>query len=359
MLLNESPCKRETHNHKGIRGMRVGVLGINHKLASLHLRELLAKICQRRLHPGQSTHGEHSFVLLSTCNRTEVYFSSEDLAETHSYLLSILRHDVNEDFDQKLYSYFGQDCLLHLCRVTAGLDSAIVAETEIQGQVKCAYEAAQEFYRLPFELHFLFQKSLNIAKKARMILPLKPGLPEIGHAVFQTGQYFFKSKPDPRILFIGASDINEKILIFLKKTKSFHQISLCNRTKAVGQLMAQKHGLLFVEWDELKNWHHYDWMIIGTKAQDFLIRNESPSLLNSKLIIDLSVPRNVDPILARHPKITLLNIDQINRRLKIRRDNLSNSLVVAEQLVLETSSSQIKIFHEKEKNRLRICAISA
>ena len=82
--------------------MKVGVLGINHKLASLDLREVLAKICQRRLHPAQSTHGDHSFVLLSTCNRTEVYFSSNDLAETHSYLLNILRNDVDEDFDQKL-----------------------------------------------------------------------------------------------------------------------------------------------------------------------------------------------------------------------------------------------------------------
>lgn len=172
--------------------MRVGVLGINHKLAGLELRELLAKICYRRLHPGQSTHGEHSFVLLSTCNRTEVYFSSANLAETHSYLLSILRNDVNEDFDQKLYSYFGQDCLLHLCRVTAGLDSAIIAETEIQGQVKSAYELAQEFHVLPFELHYLFQKSLGIAKKVRTVLPTKPGLPDVGQAIFQTGQHLLK-----------------------------------------------------------------------------------------------------------------------------------------------------------------------
>src|SRR5262249_51645888 len=124
--------------------MRIGVVGINHKLADLKLRETLAKACQRRFGPGQSTHGSHTFILLSTCNRTEVYFSSEDLAQSHSYFLSILNQEVDEDFDQKLYSYFGKDCFLHLSRVTSGLDSAIVAETEIQGQVKSAYENANE-----------------------------------------------------------------------------------------------------------------------------------------------------------------------------------------------------------------------
>lgn len=340
--------------------MRVGVLGINHKLASLHLRELLAKICQRRLHPGKSTHGEHSFILLSTCNRTEVYFSSEDLAETHSYLLSILRQDVSEDFDQKLYSYFGQDCLLHLSRVTAGLDSAIVAETEIQGQVKNAYESVQEYHRLPYELHYLFQKSLNIAKKIRLVLPLKPGLPDVSHAIFQTGQYFFDPKMDPKILFVGASDINKKILSFFK-SKKHSQIYLCNRSAETGRLIANKYEVNFLDWENLTSWHDYDWIIFGTKAPEFLLHNDSLSLLNlnQKLIIDLSVPRNVDPQIARHPKITLLNIDQINRRLKIRRKSLSNLLLIAEQLVVETINSQMKIFNEKEKNRLRICAISA
>src|SRR3954466_9975105 len=107
--------------------MRVGVVGINHKLADLKLRETLAKACQRRFSAGNSLHGNHSFVLLSTCNRTEAYFTSYELAETHTYLLNILRQEVFEEFDHKLYSFFGSDCFAHLARVTAGLDSAIIA----------------------------------------------------------------------------------------------------------------------------------------------------------------------------------------------------------------------------------------
>lgn len=340
--------------------MRVGVLGINHKLAGLELRELLAKICHRRLHPGQSTHGEHSFILLSTCNRTEIYFSSENLADTHSYLLSILRQDVSEDFDQKLYSYFSKDCLLHLCRVTSGLDSAIVAETEIQGQVKNAYETAQQFRRLPFELHYLFQKALGIAKKARSVLPAKPGIPDIGHAIYQTGQYLSKELADPKILFVGASDINETILSFMK-SKQLSNITLCNRTKENGQEAAAKHQVTFAPWDEVKNWQAYDWVIFGTKATDYLLHSgmSVDACVGRKLVIDLSVPRNVDPKLSTHPSITLLNIDQINRRLKVRRKHLFDSLHQAEEMIADSIAQQMKLFEEKEKSRLRLHTMTA
>lgn len=336
--------------------MKVGVLGVNHKLACLRLRELLARICQRRFHPGHLAHDEHAFVLLSTCNRTEVYFSSENLADTHSYLLSVLRHDLQEDFDQKLYSYFGQDCLLHLSRVTAGLDSAIVAETEIQGQVKTAYKNAQENSKLPFELHYLFQKSLKTAKKVRTVLPVKPGLPDISHAVFQTGHHFFRTKSAPKILFVGASAINDSLLSFFR-SKNLPHLHLCNRSLPAGKAMAKKYQVPLVPWNHLQDWSHYDWILLGTTSHEFLLGQDS--LLNlgegRKLVIDLSVPRNVDPALARHPQITLLNIDQINRRLKIRRNHLSHCLQTADKLLLEMIHNQMKQFHGKKSERIEDC----
>jgi len=343
--------------------MRIGVLGINHKLADLKLRELLAKTCQRRFNPGCSIPNAHNFVLLSTCNRTEVYFSSEELTATHSYLLNILRQDVlecSQDFDQKLYSYFGYDCFLHLCRVTSGLDSAIIAETEIQGQVKGAYERALEFTRLPFELHYLFQKSLGIAKKVRLFLPIKPGLPDIEHAIFQTAQYTFETPQDAKVLFIGASDINLKVLKFLKG-KQLNSLTLCNRSKGRGQEMANSCGVPFVNWDAVECWHNYDCIILGTKAPEPLISHKqiADDMMGKKLVIDLSVPRNADPLLSRHPQVTLLNIDQINRRLKIRRKNLHLCLDAAEELVAKAAGQQIHLYQEKERNRLKLLAIGA
>jgi len=152
--------------------MRIGLVGINHKLASLSLRESLAKAFRKCF--GNS----HPFILLLTCNRIELYFSSPDLAATHTAILSALKKETSCECDQKLYSFFGMECFLHLAKVTAGFDSAIMAETEIQGQVKQAYEEALKSKKLPSELHFLFQKSLHISKLCRSKYDLGRGMPE-------------------------------------------------------------------------------------------------------------------------------------------------------------------------------------
>lgn len=340
--------------------MRIGVLGINHKLADLQLRELLAKACQRRFSAGNSLHARHAFVLLSTCNRTEIYFSSDDLAESHSYLLTILRHEVERDFDQKLYSFFGIDCFLHLCRVTAGLDSAIVAETEIQRQVKAAYENAALYLALPSELHYLFQKSLKISKQVRTKLPIKPGLPDIEHAVLNAGLEHFNEHFDEhniKILFVGASDINIKILRFLK-AKHYANIAICNRSLDRAQALADHHDLKLLEWSQLRSWTDYDWVIFGTKSQETLIHPQDllEPASKPKLLIDLSVPRNVHPLLENCEGITLLNIDQINRSLQTRHHTFTQTLLQAEQIITHSTKTHLQLFYKKTESR-RECLV--
>lgn len=329
--------------------MKVGVVGINHKLANLKLRELLAKACQRRFVPGSSVHGDHTFVLLTTCNRTEVYFTSEDLAETHTYLLQILRNEVDDDFDQKVYSYFSHDCFLHLSRVTAGLDSAIIAETEIQGQVKAAYENASKHICLPGELHYLFQKALKIGKQVRTSLPMARGMPDLEHAIFNAGLNTFQSPREKRILFVGASDINQKILSFLK-SKNVHDITLCNRSHDRAKTVAALHQVPVLEWEKISHWHRYDWIIFGTKAPEFIIQPKDLPERNvsHKLIIDLCVPRNVDPKLSHDSRITLMNIDQINRLLSVRKQGMTNALDQAECIISEAAKRHVEGFRQKE-----------
>lgn len=333
--------------------MRIGVIGINHKLANVKLRELLAKACQKRFFSGSSIHGEHSFVLLSTCNRTEVYFTSEDLANTHTYLLYILRNEIDDDFDQKVYSYFGKDCFSHLSRVTSGLDSAILAETEIQGQVKAAYENAIQHLQLPSELHYLFQKALKIGKQVRADLFHGRVMPELEHAIFNTGMHLFKTAKEANILFIGASDINQKILGFLQN-KQIQNITICNRTLGRAQEIAKKHKIALLEWDKLAQWHDYNWIIFGTKSSEYLIAKSDlpPGIGGQKLIIDLCVPRNVDPKLGRDPRVTLLNIDQINRILKVRKQKMAHTLSQAEEVVSHAAQLHIDLYCAKENSRL-------
>ena len=120
--------------------MRIGVLGINHKSSELPVREMLARACLCKFAKQAEIAQELYCVVLSTCNRTEIYFSADDLAVAHTLILSCLREEVPEPFEHKLYTYFGFDCFLHLAMVTSGLDSVILGESEIQRQVKIAYE---------------------------------------------------------------------------------------------------------------------------------------------------------------------------------------------------------------------------
>lgn len=330
--------------------MRVGVVGVNHKSADLNLRELLAKACQRRFSPGNFLHGEHEIVLLSTCNRTEVYFSSDDLAATHSYLLRVLRCEVSEEFEHKLYSYFGFDCFAHLCRVTVGMDSAILAETEIQGQVKAAYESAAVWTMLSRDLHFMFQKSLKVGKGVRSSLPILHGISNLEEIVFQASEKRLGSIFEKEILFVGLSEINFKIYSSLKK-RGASQITFCNRTLNKLQEFAFKNQLKSLPWQRFHEWHNYDLIIFGTKSPEFLLRKRdlAGKVLGEKLIIDLSVPRNVEPGIAA--KVPLLNIDQLNQKIERRRLSKMRELESLEKALNEQTERQLVTFQQRERAR--------
>lgn len=338
--------------------MQVGVLGVNYKSAGLRLRESLAKACQRKFAPDASAHSDHAFVLLSTCNRTEVYFSSQDLAATHSYLLNVLRHEVCEEFEHKLYSYFGVDCFSHLCRVTAGMDSAILAETEIQGQVKNAYELSRNFVKLPYDLHFLFQKSLKIGKEIRSAFPITK-MPSFEDAIIQLGSMIFNDFKKKKTLVVGLSEINSRILLSLK-ANNFKNLWLCNRTDKKAEELTAREGLHFLPWKQLYSWHQYDLVLFGTKSSNYLIgSNDLPSSANGrKLILDLCVPRNVKPSLGKHPLITLLNIDQINHQVEKLRKLKGIEVERVESFLKEKSIKTNAVFCAKGEARLSFAAQS-
>lgn len=326
--------------------MRVGVIGVNHKLADLSLRETLAKVCQERFSHGAYWHDDHTFLLLSTCNRTEVYFFSDDLAAAHSFLLDLLKNLIVADFDQKLYSYFGCNCFLHLCRVVAGLDSAIIAETEIQGQVKEAYEKTALSKRLPKELHYLFQKALKVGKLIRTHYTFGQSAPDLEHAILEIGSEHFDSLPTKNILFFGASAINGKLINHFKN-KQFQRLTLCNRTNFNGEKAAAHWNIAYLPWSKMEEWREYDWIILGTKAQKYLI-NPDDSIKEKKLIVDLSVPRNANPNLRQNPHIHLFDIDQIHQMLDKRKEQILDSLILAEKRVTLETGKLMHIFREKE-----------
>ena len=308
--------------------MQIAVLGVNHKVAGVHLRELIAKALLRRFSYGMPQVLENAhFVVLSTCNRSEIYFSSEDLAGTHQEALEILREEIPCDFEQKCYAFFRQDCLQHLSRVTAGLDSAIIAETEIQGQVRLAYDMAMSARALPSTLHFLFQKALKIGKEIRtQFLPHKE-IPDIEHALHAKVKEYFKNQT-PAILFVGASTINLKIAHFLV-AKGCTDITIANRS--IGALQKIKNSFTTMPLADFQSsWSNYACIITATKCPTYLLTEElyqqSPE---KRLLIDLAVPRNIDPRISQD----IINIDTLQQFLNERRNSLQDAVYSAESFI--------------------------
>ena len=193
--------------------MKIGVLGINYKSAEIAVREWVSKACRMSIpRDGEIAEGLHA-VLLSTCNRCEIYFSCDHLADAHSVLLNLLRREIDTAFEQHLYSFFGVDCFTHLAKVTSGLDSVIIAESEIQRQVKMAYEQTLLYYSLPSCMHFLFQKSLKLGKQIRSSFALSQNQVTIPKILFQLSEQFV----DLPVLFIGNSEINRKVITYFHR----------------------------------------------------------------------------------------------------------------------------------------------
>lgn len=326
--------------------LRVGVVGINAKTGDLKLREAIARGAQS-LAEEKGLFFRHPTVLLSTCNRTEVYFHADELAEAHSDVLAWLRASIDPPFDQRLYSYFGIDCFTHLCRVAAGLDSAILAETEIQRQVKVAYGQAAARHPLPGCIHYIFQKALKVGKEARNHWRLQRGAPTLYGALWQIAHQFFPDLPSRRILLVGYSETNRGFAAFLNH-KGIGNFSFATRTPPL-----VREAREFCSRSELSRWQDYDWIVSATRSDDYLIRGSSH---RRHLLFDLSVPRTIDPDAAQSPAIQLFNIEQINRLIETQRCGPSDSAAKCEAHVAEHVSRLARIFRAKAE-RLQILTV--
>lgn len=275
----------------------IGVLGVNHKTAGLALREEIAYNAS-----GLADHLFSPFpmVLLSTCNRVEIYFHCEDLTEGHRYLLTHFRKKMRGSFEQAFYSFFGLDCFFHLCKVTAGLDSVIIAESEIQRQIKVAYANAKN---LPSCLHFAFQKALKVGKEIRSKEHKQEG-PTLYNALWRLAEWH-----DQKILLVGFSQINRGLISFLIH-KGISNITLCSRYPEKINI----EGIRIGNRDLLNKWQEFDVVISATQVTEYLIRG---SLKKSCTIFDLSVPRSVDPNVGAK----IYNIEEVNGWIKNHRNS--------------------------------------
>jgi glutamyl-tRNA reductase len=253
--------------------MEIAVVGISHQSGSLEDREKAARSIPNK--PGT--------VALVTCNRVELYVSGEDRALAHGW-----RGSLGEGG----YAHFGTAAFHHLAQVTAGLLSALIGENDIQGQVRRAYQEAVTKGPLEGILHYLFQKCLQLGKQLRTQVPLYQITPCYGPAVVE-----LLTRHQPKtILVVGSSQINTRIIEAAQEA-GFSNITRC--TKEGG-------------FEVIRRWDEFDALICATRCPHVFITRPSHTT-GEKLLIDLSVPRNIDPELG---KIwTLWGLDDLHARM--------------------------------------------
>lgn len=313
--------------------MRIGIVGVNYKSSSLELREPLVSAFK-------TVFQEKTGVLLLTCHRIEFYFSTSCLVETQMEILSLLREKVMGSFAHALYSYFSQDCFYHLGKVVSGIDSAVFGESEIQRQVKLAYEKARIKRELPYDIHYLFQKGLKIGKEIRSRFLMEQKETPLPWLIEEILKKERGRLDDLRLLFVGNSTINRKIISFFQN-RNIGTLTLCTRVKK-GPFPKIK----VEDWTALRQWNAYDVVICGTYHEGYVI-NAIGQAFRKTIFFDLGVPRNIDVRLGNNPNLTLYNIDEIGTFAQKKRNE--KEIGVCKKGVEKAVARQIQLFEARKR----------
>jgi glutamyl-tRNA reductase len=324
-------------------------LGASHKTAPLELREKLALPAGRAARVlGELTDhtGIHEAVALFTCNRTELYLVTDDPLEAENATLAILSRQAElrpPELSGSLYSLHGRESVEHLFSVTAGLDSMIVGEAEIQGQVKRAYEMALvEGVSGPVS-NRLFRDALAAGKRVRTETGIARANVSISTVAVQLAADFLGELADRRVLVIGAGE-NAELTARALRDRGVETLFVANRRydRALG--LAQRFGGRAVTFEDMpRELEAADIVVTSTGAPHQIVAREELEFVAASrmgrplVLIDLAVPRDIEPSVRDCPGIALYDMDDLQRavarNLDAREAEAEEALVLVRQEV--------------------------
>jgi glutamyl-tRNA reductase len=324
--------------------MSIVVIGVNHRTGSLALLERLAigsDAHGKALAGLVSRHSIREAVVLSTCNRTEIYAVAERFhgafADIRDFLCDLGGLDADE-LHPHLYSQHDDAAVTHLFEVAAGLDSAVLGESEILGQVRSAWEIAQHEGSAKATLNLLFRHAIETGKRARTETSIGRGTASVSHAAVEMATERLGSLSGRRVLVVGAGEMGEGVAAALVHAGVDH-IGVTNRTIERAESLAARIGGSVVPFADLPLvLSDIDVLLTCTGAGETVIDFELVSKARSRstaplLIVDIAVPRDVASEVTTMPHVTLLNLDDLRdwagRALLLRAEeaNLVHEIV--------------------------------
>ena len=317
--------------------MHILTLGLNHRTAPVEIREKLAfpegdqpSALGRLVHD----YGLHEAAILSTCNRSELYLAADGdggLDEARRFLAENQGIDV-QTLDSHFYQLSDSEAAIHLFRVASGVDSLVVGESQILSQVRQALETAQQNGSARLLLNELFQRSLRVGKRARAETDIGRGRLSVSTAAVELASQVFENIESCRALLVGAGEMCELTAQYLVDAGVEHLL-VTNRTLARGEELARRFGGEAAPFETLATQlATVDIVISSTAATDYVI---SPGDLRHAMrerrgrplfLIDIAVPRDIDPAARDLDNVFLFDIDDLEQVIAANRQERESEI---------------------------------
>jgi glutamyl-tRNA reductase len=297
-------------------------------------------------------------LLLTTCNRVEVYAVSPKRISTDEIARCLMRKIDTDphDYAPPFYRYEAEKCVQHLFRVASALDSMVVGESEILGQAKKAYESARKSGAVGPCLHRLFQRAFRVAKQVRTHTEIARGAVSVGSVAVDLAQRIFGKLSNCKVLVLGAGETSERTARALI-SRGVNDLRVSNRSMDRASELARAVGGRAVPFDEWAvQCREVDILITSTASETPLLTPEqlAPTLrerLDRPLfIIDIAVPRDVDPSVNELEGVYLYDIDSIRsvaeQSLALRRQQVAAAeAIIAEHVTDFANSISLGLHH--------------
>ncbi|MDO8989968.1 MAG: glutamyl-tRNA reductase [Sideroxyarcus sp.] len=321
--------------------MQLFTFGINHQTAPLAVREQIAfnvETLDSALRDLVDNGAAKEATILSTCNRTEVYCNTNDPAHTVDWLAAY-HHLPASEIEPYLYRLPQEQAVKHAFRVASGLESMVLGEPQILGQMKQAVRQAEQAGTLGFLLHKLFQRTFSVAKDVRTQTEIGANLVSMAAAAVKLAERIFPSIGDQRVLFIGAGEMIELNAVHFAARNPKH-ITVANRTLERAQALARRingHAITLTELPEQLAEHD---IIVTCTASPLPILGKGMverALKQRKhrplFIVDLAVPRDVEKEVAELSDVFLYTVDDLSEVVRDGLDARQGAVKEAEVII--------------------------
>lgn len=325
--------------------MHICLAGLSHRTAPIDVREKVAIApadYQRALDGIATRPALRELVVVSTCNRTEIYGVSDAYhagVEALDAAFADLGRQAGVDVGGHLYRRHGAAAVRHLFRVAASLDSLVVGEPQILGQVKEAYRAAADSSLTGVALDRLFPHAFEAGKRVRTETAIGSYAVSVPAAAVDLAKKIFGSFSGRRALVIGAGEMAELTLRHLRES-GVERVTIANRTLATAAAMAREFAAQTVGLEELPAaLVHADIVVASAAAPDVLLRRSQVEVAMRErrhrpvFLIDIAVPRNVEPAVAQVYNVFLYSVDDLEKVVEDNRDRRGQEAARAEEIV--------------------------